>query len=196
MANRALPRYFLTWGAGLATFVILLATILRLQNDPSSSWYEEEGIEWPVTIGFAIVPAVVVYAILNFAFILRSRQVVISYAHADRKYARKLRRFIRSQGIRAWMDTSLRYGDDWPAKIRRRIDNCSALIVIMTPASKGSKWVEKETRRAEKNGKPVFPILLTGKPHKEIRKRHQYYEVIRGGTPGEKWITALKRHTG
>ena len=50
----------------------------------------------------------------------------------------------------------------WPKVIQDHLNNCGALILIVSENSFDSEWVQKEVARAKRIGKPVFPILLNG----------------------------------
>jgi len=44
------------------------------------------------------------------------------------------------------------------------------MVVIMTPASEESKWVEREVLFADEEGKPIFPLLLQGEEISLVRE--------------------------
>ena len=50
--------------------------------------------------------------------------------------------------------------NSWPDEIEKRLDSCKALILIMTPRSKKSEWVQNELNRAKRKKKNIFPLLL------------------------------------
>jgi hypothetical protein len=55
-----------------------------------------------------------------------------------------------------WM-TRLDYGSQWPLEIQRQLDSWDAFILIMTPRSFVSDWVQSELQRTKRKAKPVFP---------------------------------------
>jgi formylglycine-generating enzyme required for sulfatase activity len=89
--------------------------------------------------------------------------VYISYAHKDQTYARKLRDSLRQRGLEVWMDEHLKSGDRWLRTIEQAVRDSAAFVVVMTPESRDSKWVEREILLAESEGKPIFPLLLRGR---------------------------------
>lgn len=89
--------------------------------------------------------------------------IFISYSKQDIGFARHLRDLLQDAGFSVWLDeTKLVPSERWWSSIERNIDNCAALLVIMSPRSKTSDWVEREILHAERRRKPIFPILLEG----------------------------------
>ena len=108
--------------------------------------------------------------------------IVISYSHQDSDYAHKLESDLKRRGFEVWIDDRIDYGTRWPRVIERQIDTCAAMIVIMTPRSKGSDWVQNELARAKRKGKAVFPLLLEGEPWPAVGAV-QYADVRDGRLP-------------
>jgi len=89
--------------------------------------------------------------------------VFISYSTHDTTYARRLADALIERGFDVWIDNKrLRGGDDWWKSIVRALRGCSAFIVLLSPRSDGSKWVQREITLADNWDKPMFPILLEG----------------------------------
>jgi hypothetical protein len=88
--------------------------------------------------------------------------VFISYARQDRPYVEQLADHLAAAGVPVWFDHELTAGQRWLEMIRSEIDRCAAFVVVMTPESEESDWVNREINRAEEKGKPVFPLLLRG----------------------------------
>ena len=65
---------------------------------------------------------------------------------------------------------------------RDKIEACSALLVIMTPAAARSRWVAREIQEAESLGKPIMPLLLRGRVFFELNDT-QYEDVRDGDMP-------------
>lgn len=86
--------------------------------------------------------------------------VFISYQHSDRSYVDKLAAFLRQEQIPVWYDFSLVPGDRFPAVIQQRIDECFALIVVLTPEAAASEWVLDELSYARARHKLVLPLQL------------------------------------
>lgn len=89
--------------------------------------------------------------------------IFISYSTQNAQYAFGLAKKLREEGFDVWIDDSkLRSGDNWWEVIVRALRGCSAFLVIMTPESKNSRWVQREVTLADNWQKPTFPVLLAG----------------------------------
>lgn len=89
--------------------------------------------------------------------------IFISYSKKDFEFAEKLRQVLQDKGFVVWMDeTRLSPHEKWWTAIEQNIISCGAFIVIMSPSSQESDWVEREILVAEKYRKPIFPVLLAG----------------------------------
>ncbi len=123
--------------------------------------------------------------------------VFISYSRQDNAYARKLADHLLSLGFDVWIDDSIDYGDDWWRAINRAIKACSALVVVMTPDSDQSRWVQREITLADELGIPTFPLLLSGNlltsEHWTIFVRTQCVDVRHGDLPDAEFFERLER---
>jgi|GEM_PF-6057088 len=60
-----------------------------------------------------------------------------------------------------WIDKSMHPGDNFDETLLQRIENCSAMIVFLTPqAVRDESWVHKEIQIAVDHGKPIIPVML------------------------------------
>ncbi|MBX3063402.1 MAG: PD40 domain-containing protein [Anaerolineae bacterium] len=92
--------------------------------------------------------------------------IFISYSKKDIDFARRLRELLQAQGLVVWMDEKqIAPSARWWPTIKQNIARASAMIVIMSPNSEESEWVEREILVAEDpdNRKTIFPVLLAGK---------------------------------
>jgi Tol biopolymer transport system component len=108
--------------------------------------------------------------------------VFISYSHLDGDYAHRLAKALEQKGHSVWIDERIDFGTQWPRVIEEHVDACSAFIVIMTPRSKQSIWVQNELIRANRKGKAVFPLLLEGEQWLSVEAT-QYVDVTGGRLP-------------
>jgi WD40 repeat protein len=110
--------------------------------------------------------------------------VFVSYSTKNSEYAYKLADKLRTQGFNVWIDNAeLRSSDNWWEAIVLALRSCHAVIVIMTPEAKQSKWVQREVTLADNWNKPTFPVLLAGE-NWEMFVLTQYEDVRReGGSP-------------
>ena len=83
--------------------------------------------------------------------------IFISYSHKDTNYAHRLADTLRAEGFDVWIDARIDYGSQWPLEIQKQLDSCDAFILIMTPRSYASDWVQSELQRAKRKLKPIFP---------------------------------------
>lgn len=88
--------------------------------------------------------------------------IFISYSKQNRDYARKLTAKLLAEGFDVWIDERIDYGENWWNAILEAIKGSGAFIVIMTPESLGSRWVQREVTLADQWQKPAFPILVKG----------------------------------
>ena len=121
--------------------------------------------------------------------------VFISYSHKDTNYAHALADNLQSIGFDVWIDERLDYGSQWPHELQMRLDSCDAFILIMTPRSYDSEWVQNELQRAKRKLKPIFPLLLEGDEPWLSVESTQYYDVRGKLLPDDKFHSDLKRVT-
>jgi alpha-tubulin suppressor-like RCC1 family protein len=112
----------------------------------------------------------------------------------DSGYVTKLVSYLDGRGIPVFYDGYFRTDERWFPAIKDRIDGCSAFVLIMTPESEESQWVEPEYLYARRRGKPIVALLLRGEPLWDVRKAAT--EPVPGGQmPSNKWVDRLRAHT-
>ena len=119
--------------------------------------------------------------------------IFISYSHKDTTYAHGLADHLRNMGLDIWMDERLDYGSQWPHEIQKYLDTCDAFILIMSPRSFASDWVQSELQRAKRKAKPVFPLLLEGDGPWLSVESTQYYDVRNRKLPDDEFYSDLKQ---
>jgi len=117
----------------------------------------------------------------------------ISYSHSDKDYASMLATSLQGKGLDVWIDARLDYGSQWPNEIQKQLDVCDAFILIMSPRSFASEWVQSELQRAMRKSKPIFPLLLEGDEPWLSVESTQYYDVHGGELPDDEFYSDLKR---
>jgi hypothetical protein len=122
--------------------------------------------------------------------------IFISYSHTDANYAQKLAQALQGRGLEVWIDERLDYGSQWPFEIQKQLDSCSAFILIMSPRSFASDWVQSELQRAKRKKKPIFPLLLEGDEPWLSVESTQYYDVREAVLPDQKFFSALQHAVG
>jgi len=116
--------------------------------------------------------------------------VFISYSHEDKYYTHKLAEKLEQEGFEVWIDDRIDYGAKWPSTIQENLDSCAAFVVIMTPQSYKSDWVQNELIRAKRKEKPLFPLLLEGDVWLAVENT-QYINVKGGQLPPTKFFLRL-----
>src|SRR5690349_1919376 len=99
--------------------------------------------------------------------------VFISYSHTDAEFAENLKNRLEKAGFdKVWMDEErLRAGEDWREEIDDAIGQSFALILVVSPASKDSKYVMYEWSFAWGAHVKVIPLLLQDIGNNEIHPR-------------------------
>ena len=89
------------------------------------------------------------------------QQIFISYSRKDIAFVRRLAEDLEKAGYDVWWDlTDLRGGDDWVRVIPAAIEASAFFLVVLSPNSAISDWVEKEYTQALGAGKKIIPIML------------------------------------
>jgi len=92
-------------------------------------------------------------------------QIFISYSRKDIGFVRRLAGDLEKAGYEVWWDlTDLRGGDDWPRVIPAAIESSQFVIVVLSPNSAMSDWVEKEYTQALGLHRKIIPLMLTRSP--------------------------------
>jgi hypothetical protein len=83
---------------------------------------------------------------------LLCRMCFISYATADREYARLLAKALERQGWTVWWDRTILPGSNWQAVIESALDSASCAVVLWSRNSVQSDWVQTEAEEARQRG--------------------------------------------
>jgi hypothetical protein len=97
---------------------------------------------------------------------------------------------LRDRGADVWLDHLINYGQHWATVIEERIETCALILVVMTPRSKTSPWVEREIYAAERANKTIMPLLLEGGIWFQLSNYQA--EIVQGGTmPSDRFVAAV-----
>ncbi|MFT3890231.1 MAG: toll/interleukin-1 receptor domain-containing protein [Anaerolineales bacterium] len=89
------------------------------------------------------------------------QKIFVSYSRKDMDFARKLAGDLEKAGYDVWWDlTDLRGGEDWVRRIPAAIEESQFFIVVLSPNSILSEWVEKEYTQALSLRKKIIPVIL------------------------------------
>lgn len=119
-------------------------------------------------------------------------RIFISYSHKDKTYAHKLHRHLLDQGFDAWIDDRINYGAHWSNEIEKNLRECSAFILVMSPSSQESDWVQNELAFAKELKKSIFPLLLEGNVWWYLHTT-QFVDVKDGKLPPTKFFVNLAK---
>lgn len=96
-----------------------------------------------------------------YALLTSVADIFISYSSKDHVQAKQLSELLTSAGLSVWID---RQGIDastsWSAEIVHAIDNCKALVVLLSTSSVRSRNVSREVSLAFERNKVILPLDL------------------------------------
>ncbi len=87
-------------------------------------------------------------------------QVFISYSRKDLAFVERLAKDLKATGLEVWYDLSgLDGGARWGRDIQTAIEASQVFVVVLSPNSVDSEWVEKEFMFANSLKKRIIPLL-------------------------------------
>jgi hypothetical protein len=119
--------------------------------------------------------------------------IFISYSRQDSKYVEALAEAFERRGIPVWIDNHIDYGAAWLRVIETKLENCKALVVVMSPRSRASDWVDSEFQYALELKKKIFPLLLEGREWFGLN-RLQVADVTNGLLPPSRFFDNVSVH--
>lgn len=88
-------------------------------------------------------------------------KVFVSHSNENNDETLLIVEGLKRAGFDVWVDfENIRGGADWLCEIQAGIDRCDAVITILSKASLGSVWVERECLYAFQLQKPLITALL------------------------------------
>lgn len=115
------------------------------------------------------------------------RNVFISYARPDADKVRDLVDALHDNNITGWLDSAdIAGGDTISSAVRNALKHSSVVLVLLSPASLRSEWVQFEIGAAEALNKHIIPVIVAGN-----QLEMQLPEILRS----RKWIDARHRST-
>lgn len=88
--------------------------------------------------------------------------VFVSYARQDAEVANRIVEYLRQSGVDVWYDRELRAGENWPGVIADQLERADAVLVLVSPASLQSQWVQREWAAALGQSVRLIPVLVQG----------------------------------
>jgi formylglycine-generating enzyme required for sulfatase activity len=118
--------------------------------------------------------------------------IFISYSRQNQAYARQLAEDVRKHGFDVWIDDRIDYGEQWFEAIENAITQAGAFVIVMSPDSRKSPWVQKEILIAFRDQIPIFPLLLEGREFGNLIDL-QFADVRGGRLPKADFYMRLER---
>jgi hypothetical protein len=87
--------------------------------------------------------------------------IFVSYSRSDAAFARRLTESLQQIGSDVWIDVAdIRSGEDWSDAIQQALDQCTVMLVVISPEAMDSINVASEWKYYLDEGKMVIPVLL------------------------------------
>jgi hypothetical protein len=85
----------------------------------------------------------------------------LSYHSGDEEWVSSLKASLESKGLRVWLDREqIRPGDMFPGALARAIDSVRSVVLVLSPGSVASPWVEEEYNFALARRRQVIAALI------------------------------------
>ncbi|MEO1255662.1 MAG: toll/interleukin-1 receptor domain-containing protein, partial [Bacteroidota bacterium] len=98
-----------------------------------------------------------------------SNHIFVSYSRRDSNMLAKIASLLEKDGFEVWTDNNLVAGTpSWKNAIEQAIQDCFCVVILMSPGSKKSEWVERELDYAYILKKRIFPVLVDGSAQSAI----------------------------
>ena len=96
-----------------------------------------------------------------------NNHLFMSYSSQDRPFVERLAQDLRDRGHIVWIDfEGIRGGERWKQSIADGLHPSQMVLLVLSPESVVSAWVEEEVETARTLGKTIIPLLL--RPVKDI----------------------------
>ena len=92
---------------------------------------------------------------------MAKENIFISYSRRDSKKVESLVKTLEENGHTVWFDRhNIQGGEKWRAEIVSGIKNCDFFILLLSPDSVSSKYVQQELNIADQENKIIIPVDL------------------------------------
>jgi adenylate cyclase len=109
-------------------------------------------------------------------------RVFLSYARDDAGLAKQLASLIGDAGHHVWWDREIQGGSHFSIEIDKALQDADAVLVLWTPASIKSAWVQDEAAEGRDSGRLVPAVVNGARPPLGFR---QYQSIELGNWSGE-----------
>lgn len=107
--------------------------------------------------------------------------VFLSYSRKDEKVMERVKKDLQESNYRVWTDEGIKTGtESWTQAIQDAIESAHSLVVILSPSSKKSKWVNEEINYASNQEVKIYVILAKGDEKTSVPfglSRHQWVDI-------------------
>ena len=88
-------------------------------------------------------------------------KIFLSYSRDDAgNFAKHIHKYLRDNGYDVFIDVnSITIGEPWADSIEKNISECDIFVIIVTPDSLKSNYVENEVLQAQKQNKIIVPCI-------------------------------------
>jgi len=120
--------------------------------------------------------------------------IFISYSQEDGDTAACLASRLDDEGFRCFLaEKDIRPSEEWEPRIRNALIDSERVLILITPNSKDSKWVNAEAGAAWALDKPIIPALMFVKPEEllELIRKHEA-RPVHNQIEVDRFITQLK----
>lgn len=116
--------------------------------------------------------------------------IFVSYATADRDAAFRIVGFLEGQGIHCWVaPRDVAPGVEYGHAIINAIEQCKALVLVLSDQSNDSQFVRKEVERAVSKTKVVLPVRI-----REVTPSGSLEFYISSAQWVDAWKTPMEQH--
>ena len=89
--------------------------------------------------------------------------IFLSYSRKDHELMVEIKSHLEKSGIKVWTDEGIKVGtSNWQMEIEKAIRIIKAMVMILSPDAKDSKWVREEFSFAQTLEKKIYPLLARG----------------------------------
>jgi hypothetical protein len=117
-------------------------------------------------------------------------KLFVSYARKNKRAIDELVADLAILGYEAWVDSSLRGGQDWWEVILRQIAACDGFIATVSRDALNSEACRREFDWADALGKPVMPVAVEPLP-KALPGRFSRRQIVDYSEPGQRAALTL-----
>jgi len=90
--------------------------------------------------------------------------IFVSYKREEFPRIARILKQVIGWGYYIWYDRGIPGGTDWDDVIESRIAGCGAVVVFLSPAAVGSRFVRREVKLADALGKRIIPVFVEDAP--------------------------------